>query len=182
MYGEVYEVKRKTKLQIYRYAQYVRRQLNIHASYVDIVKIVEDIFPKFIPNYKFRVVNDDDDDVDMKGVLAYVEKKDEEITMYVREDIYNKALHDNGPARFTLAHEGGHVLLHSDESVILRRYELFEKLQTPIENEKNPEWQADQFAAELLAPLHLIKGLSIYQIMDTFKVSHNCASNRKRTK
>ena len=93
MRGEVYEVQRKTKSQIYQYAQYVRRQLNIHTPYVDIVKIVEDIFPKFVPNYKFRVVNDDDDDVDMKDVLAYVEKKDEEITMYVREEIYNKALH-----------------------------------------------------------------------------------------
>lgn len=182
MNGEIYEVRRKTKSQIVKYARYARKQFNVQEPYVDIVKIVEEMFPKFIHGYNFRIVNEDDDDVDMNGVLAYTEADSGKITMYVQEKIYDDALLNKGGARFTLAHEGGHVLMHCEENVILRRYELFEDLHVPIENEKNPEWQADQFAAELLAPLNLTKGLSVYQIMDTFKVSYKCANNRKRTK
>lgn len=182
MVGEIYEVRHKTKLQISQYAQYVRNQCNVHNYYVDIVKIVEDLFPKFVPNYNFRVVNDDDKDIDMDGILAYTEAKNGEITMYVRETIYDEALRDNGRARFTLAHEGGHVLMHCNQDVILRRIDMYKELHISLENERNPEWQADQFAAELLAPLYMVKGLSVYQIMDMFKVSYECATIRKRTK
>lgn len=182
MSGEIYEVRYKTGAEIRQYTRYVRHKLNIKNYYVDIVKIVEDMFPKFIPNYNFRIVNDEDDDVDMKGILAYVEANNGKITMYVRENIYDEALQDNGRARFTLAHEAGHVLMHCDQSVILRRIDIHGQMHSPIEYERNPEWQANQFAAELLAPLNLTKGLSVKQIMDTFKVSHECATIRKRTK
>lgn len=66
MTGEIYEVRRKTKSQIRQYARYVRRQFNAQGPYIDIVKIVEELFPKFIRGYNFRIVNDDDEDVDMK--------------------------------------------------------------------------------------------------------------------
>lgn len=179
---DIYEVRPRSKIQISRYAGYVRDKFNIQDTYVDIIKIVEDLFPRFVPKYSFRIVNDDDTDIDMKGVLAYTEAQNGEITMYVREEIYDDALRDNGKARFTLAHEAGHVLMHCEEDVILQRFELFDELHTPIKDEKNPEWQADQFAAELLAPSRLIKGLSVYEIMDAFKVSYQCATNRKRAK
>ncbi len=182
MTGEIYEVQRKTKSQISQYAQYARQRFKVQGCYVDIVKIVEDLFPKFIPNYNFRIVNDEDEDIDMKGILAYTEAKNGKITVYVWEDVYEKAIRDNGCARFTLAHEAGHVLMHCEENAILRRVESFSDFHTPIKNEKNPEWQADQFAAELLAPLPLTKGLSVNQIADIFKVSRSCAMNRKRAK
>lgn len=181
MHGDMCTVQRKTRRQISQYAGYVRRQFGIQDKYIDVVKMVEDFFPRFIPNYSFRIVNDDDD-IDMEGVMAYTEAKDGKITMYVKEEIYDMALLDNGRARFTLAHEGGHVLMHCKENVILQRIEMSNALCSSMENEINPEWQADQFAAELLAPLRLIKGFSVYQIMDLFKVSYSCATNRKRSK
>ena len=182
MNGDIYEVKRKSRSQIAQYARYVRHQFNIQDPYVNIVKLVEVLFPKFIPDYNFRVVNDEDSDVDMRGLLAYTEAINGKITVYVQENIYDEALQDKGRARFTLAHEGGHVLMHCQENVILKRIEKFDQLHTSIENEKNPEWQADQFAAELLAPLSMVRGMTVYEIMDTFKVSYKCATNRKRTK
>lgn len=182
MNPDIYEVKPKSKSQIAQYANYVRHQFNMQDPYVNIVRLVEILFPKFIPDYNFRVVNDEDSDVDMRGVLAYTEAKDGKITVYVRESIYDEALQDKGRARFTLAHECGHVLMHCNENVILKRIEKFDKLSISIINERNPEWQADQFAAELLAPLSMIRGMTVYEIMDTFKVSHTCATNRKRTK
>lgn len=181
MQGDICTVQRKTRPQIFQYAGYVRNQFGIQGEYMDVAKMVEDWFPRFIPNYSFRIVNDDDV-VDMEGVMAYTEAKDGKITMYVKEEIYDKALLNNGRARFTLAHEGGHVLMHCKEDAILQRLERSDVLCSSMENEINPEWQADQFAAELLAPLRLIKGLSVYQIMDLFKVSYSCATNRKRTK
>lgn len=182
MEREFYEVAYKSKLQIRNYARYVRRMLKIEGAYVDIVRLVEVQFPQFIPNYNFRVVNSEDIDVNMGGISACTEVKDGKITMYVLESVYDEALKDRGRARFTLAHEGGHVLMHCTEDIKLNRIECPDKLRIPIENERNSEWQADQFAAELLAPLDMIQGMTKNEIMWKFKVSNTCALNRISTK
>lgn len=178
-----YEVKRKTRKQIAYYAKYVRKQCNMQGPYTDILKLVEDLFYKIVPNYNFRIVGDEDKDIDMNGVLAYTEILNGKTTIYIREEIYDEALKDNGHARFTLAHEAGHVLLmHCKEDTILRRIDLHGETRDDIESENNPEWQADQFAAQLLVSPDLIKGLSVYDIMYKFKVSYTCACICKQTK
>lgn len=179
---EFFEVPYKSKLQIRQYTKYVRHKLKIKGEYVDVVRLVEVQFPHFIPNYRFRVVNDEDIDVNMRGVSACTEVKDGKITMYVLERVYDEALEDRGRARFTLAHEGGHVLMHCTGDITLNRIECPDKLRIPIENERNPEWQADQFAAELLAPFDMIQGMTKNEIMWKFKVSNTCALNRISTK
>lgn len=55
---------------------------------------------------------------------------------------YDQAEAGVGRARFTIAHELAHCLLH-------RRLEAVERIPGPL---RDPEWQADQYAAELLVP------------------------------
>lgn len=91
--------------------------------------------------------------------------------MCIRRDVY-EALH-NGDlrARFTIAHEFGHFMLH--EGVALARggsqeHKIYE----------DSEWQANSFAAELLAPVSQCKGLTEDEIMQKFQVSRQCAGFR----
>jgi len=93
--------------------------------------------------------------------------------MSIREDVYNKA-HEGCPRSFfTLAHELGHLFLHDGDNVSFCRsdYEI------DIPPYQNAEWQANLFAAELLAPSASILKfrLSVDEIQEKFKVSRECA-------
>lgn len=91
--------------------------------------------------------------------------------MFIRQDVY-EALHDGDlRARFTIAHEFGHFILH--EGVALARgdardHKIYE----------DSEWQANCFAAELLAPVSQCKNKTEDEIMEKFQVSRQCAKLR----
>lgn len=133
---------------------------------IDLEYLVEQFLPEVLNiNYDIREV-----DV-MKDVEAAVNPDKGELI--IREDVY-LALTDpthyaHGRARFTIAHELGHLFLH--EGVVLNRqvkikdHEAFE----------DSEWQADTFASELLMPSHMCKGLSVKEIQDKFVVSYAAA-------
>lgn len=77
-------------------------------------------------------------------------------------------------ARMTVAHEIGHLLLHSGERV----YHFAQKV---ADNRFDPEWQADQFAAALLMPREaFMKMRSVPQAMKTFGVSRWAAIRRAK--
>ena len=65
-------------------------------------------------------------------------------------------------------------LLHDDNNVTLARVEKNKK----IEPFRDPEWQANTFAAELLVPLDLIDTQNIYEIAENFGVSNQVAEIR----
>lgn len=93
----------------------------------------------------------------------------------IREDIYDKALKGDGFARLTIAHEIGHLFMHDTESISLCRLESGEKLK-PYED---PEWQADVFGGELLAPSYLIGKMSVESISKKFGVTKRAAKVQK---
>lgn len=87
--------------------------------------------------------------------------------MNIREDVYD-ALHNHDVrARFTIAHEFGHLFMH--KGVALNRGDGNHKIY------EDSEWQANQFAAELLAPLQGCVGLDVQDIMQKYQVSYPCA-------
>lgn len=88
--------------------------------------------------------------------------------MIIRSDVYDRAVNGNARDRFTLCHELGHYLLHQPEAISLARGKV------PVY--RDPEWQANTFAAELMAPARLIKGSSIDQIMSECGMSRQAAS------
>lgn len=66
--------------------------------------------------------------------------------------VYEKATKNNGRARLTILHECGHVLLHRHVAVHHRGPRGSE-----LDTWENSEWQANQFAAELLMPAESFK-------------------------
>jgi hypothetical protein len=114
--------------------------------------------------------------------------------VYIRESTYNKLGEDDGRARFTLAHECAHVILHTEH--------LLQKLATAaravditqVPPYISPEWQANTFAAALLMPKQtfwseysaimrdhqdgFFTGFEVHVLANTFKVS--CIAVEKR--
>lgn len=86
----------------------------------------------------------------------------------LREDVYERAYNECPRDRFTLCHELGHYFLHQPRALSFARGKV------PVRHQ--PEHQANVFAAELLAPLTMIKGLSIDEVHERFGISKQSAS------
>lgn len=75
----------------------------------------------------------------------------------VRESVYKGAVHGIPRDRFTLCHEIGHFFLHRPEIMSFARGE--------VPKYRDPEWQANTFAGELMAPYELTKDMSIDEMV-----------------
>lgn len=89
----------------------------------------------------------------------------------LRQEVYEGAISGVPRDRFTIAHEVGHYILHQPANIALARKEKAERI-PPF---KDPEWQANTFAGELLAPPHIIKGYSTQEVMLMCGVSKSVA-------
>lgn len=97
-------------------------------------------------------------------------------TIKIRESIYNKATNNDGHARFTIAHELGHLLLHKDQIALSRPFSDTQKIYC------NSEWQADEFAGNLLAPNEYLESHrydSDAKIAQDLGVSVSCVRTRR---
>lgn len=93
--------------------------------------------------------------------------------MRIREDVYDGVVAGNPRHRFTLCHELGHFLLHQPEFMSYARGAI------PIYCE--PEWQANTFAAELMAPYTLVKNMSVDEIAEQCGMSKTAAKIQYNT-
>lgn len=139
--------------------------------YFPIVPFLENIMPLLIPGFTLEIVPKEE--MGTKHGETYPSKK----LIRIREDVYLNAVAGCGRDRLTIAHEIGHLLLHGDDSIALCRLEPDESLK-PYED---PEWQADAFGGELLAPSYLIRGLAIRAVQEKCGVSESAASVQLRT-
>ena len=92
--------------------------------------------------------------------------------MRIRRDVYDRAVQGSPRDRFTLCHELGHYLMHRPEIMLYARGE--------IPRYCDPEWQANTFAGELMAPYELIKDMSVEEIMENCGMSRQAASIQYR--
>ena len=122
------------------------------------------------PEYKFDVL-----EADIMGPHEGLTEPDQKI-MFLREDVYDGAMTGDGRDRFTFAHELGHLLLHSGN--YLARYDPAAPKPTHKKYEDS-EWQADNFAAELLMPVAAAKKCADpTELMEVCEVSYSAASVR----
>lgn len=91
----------------------------------------------------------------------------------IREDVYDMVYHDNPRHRFTVCHEIGHAILHTPDRVQFARGD--------VPTYMNSEWQANRFAAALLAPRNLAMGLTEQQMVEKFGISREAAHIRYET-
>ncbi|MNV76712.1 hypothetical protein D3C71_1700840 [compost metagenome] len=85
--------------------------------------------------------------------------------------MYDRAVAGTPRDRFTIAHEIAHYLLHSPKTVAYARAVGPQKVPAYLD----PEWQANAFAGELLAPPQLIIGLEVSEVERLCGVSRTVA-------
>lgn len=96
-------------------------------------------------------------------------------TISIKESVYNHAIAGYGRDRFTIAHEIAHALLLDDSE--LKVAKIRGKQAIPLF--RNPEWQADCLAGELLMPYHKCKNMTVTEIAETCQVSLDAAICQK---
>lgn len=85
--------------------------------------------------------------------------------IYIKKSVYEGLKNPSSRSNFTVAHEMGHYFLHYLLGVTMPRKTGVKKMYT------DPEWQANQFAAEFLMPFEGVKGLSPEEISLIYNVS-----------
>lgn len=127
--------------------------------YFPIVRFIEWCLPALGLNYEILTVEEMDNTYGLTNTRKNI--------LYIREDVYYRAIEGNPRDRFTLCHELGHFLLHTPERVSFARGD--------IPAYRNPEWQANAFAGELMAPYHLTDCMSVDEIMNECGMSRQAA-------
>lgn len=154
-------------------ALFIRNALKITTAFFPLIEVIEHVLPRLMPEFilDVREMNE------MKreygnGTLAMTTPTS--VRLELRDDVYEELHRHDGRARFTVAHELGHMFLHRSETGFARfdrsaRMPLYE----------SSEWQADRFAAELLMPLSFATACSsAVEIKTMFGVSMQSAEIR----
>ena len=136
--------------------------------YFPIVNFLENVLPSIDESFFIEVV----DDSEMVGIQAeYIPQLN---AIRVRQSVYDAAVLGHWWARSTLAHELGHYYYHDEKRV--RYASVIPGKRIPPDFD--PERQANIFAAELLAPINLIEGMSVRKIGQAFGVSYTIAKRQ----
>lgn len=162
-------VKPTSRQAIWEMVRELRTLLGVENDlYFNIVNFVEKVLPLFLPNFVFEICTEEE-----MGNL-HGETIPSECKIRLREDVYIGACQEKGRDRLTLAHELGHLLMHDEGSIAFCKLESNEKIPTY----RDPEWQADVFGGELLAPSYLIAQMTEKEIHEKCVVSNRCAQRQ----
>lgn len=131
-----------------------------------IVEFVENVLLSLDDTYGFNVAEIDDPEI--AGMYAFYNPKENEMT--IRSDVYEQALNGDGTSRFTIAHELGHYILHRKGIRMCSISDDFE-----VNEEYDPEWQANKFASAILMPEYLIGNMSKEEVASRFGTSLQAA-------
>lgn len=127
----------------------------------------EYIMERLFPGFEWEIV--DEYEMTEEGLTLSADN-----TILIRQDVYIKACNGDGRARFTIMHEVGHFFLHGPQRVALCRLSPGEKLRSY----EDPEWQADNFAAEFLMDFDLVQGMDFQEISSECGVTYGASQTR----
>lgn len=157
------KVKPRSRKYIINYAKTIRSILKISPNKkIDIVKLIEELL--FSLEIDFLIV----EDYELTNEYAVYSPKNKELK--VRESVYVGACNNDARDRMTLAHELGHILLHSDGVVLTRSVEN-------IPAYCDPEWQAFEFARNFLCPIEgILETDDPYDLVERYGISYKAAT------
>lgn len=140
-----------------------------------VMHFLETVLPSIDDNFGYEIV----EDRSLPG--TYAEYDPVENCIRIRQSVYDQACKGNPHHRFTIAHEIGHYFLHGRAVAFARCSDS-----TYIPAYKDPEWQANSFAAALLMPTYLIENMSAEQVAAACGTSLQSATitianNKKRS-
>ena len=155
---------------IRNYAWHVREAFGLtQTARVDVEAIIDFALPRALADFEYEVM--EEGRMGSNHGLAIPDRK----AMIIRADVHEGACEGRGRDRFTVIHEVGHVLLHTSDRLMLRRGT------GPIKTYCDPEWQADAFAGEFLAPRRLAPpGASAQELASNFGISLDAANTMIR--
>ena len=149
--------------------KFIRKRIGIRDNEkFPVLKVIEWI----LSNPKSKVTLEIMEIHEMEGVYALTDTIHDVIK--IRSDVYEGAYRNNPRDVFTLCHELGHYFLHGLEAIEFARVD--EKLPAF----RDPEWQADTFAAEIMAPYSMARNMSVEEIEKNYGMSHQAAVIRHR--
>ena len=152
---------------IKRIASNLRKQFNISEnSYFPIYEVICKLENKGLITIQ---IMDNNDSLFDENVPAFYNSYDNFI--YIKESVLEEYENNEYRSNFTLAHEFFHFIQHKVLSF------NFEEVDTCVAY-CDPEWQANEFAGQLLIPDKYID-LEINELIDKFHVSEYCALTRK---
>lgn len=171
MSSEYYEVRPKSIEDIRSYTTKLREMLILKPEDSINFLFYLDIMTFMFKEYNFEyIVLEDDNRIFKEKDEAHTNIKTG--TIYIKESVFANLSVPSSRSNFTIPHELGHFFLHYLNGPVLSRNTKPEKVY------ENPEWQANQFAAELLMPYEVVKNLSIEEIYLKYNVSYQAAKNR----
>lgn len=140
-------------------ANFFRKELGLtNEKYFPVIQVLE--WGLAIIDEDFQYEIQDMHEMGTRHGLTYPDQS----KIIIREDVYENAINGLGRDRLTIAHEIGHYLMHDTKNLALARTGNGQKIAAYLD----PEWQANAFAGELLAPPHIIRG------MTPFRISREC--------
>jgi hypothetical protein len=131
--------------------------------YFPIVEFMENVMPEMLPGFNFEIVADNE----LFGKEG--ETRPYENLILLPDTVYSEAVNGKGRARFSVAHEVSHYFLIDEGSITLARSNA------AIPKYRDPEWQANTLAAEILIPPYLSDGMNEEMIAQNFGVSIEAA-------
>lgn len=162
-------VKPTSRQAIWAHVRNIRRSLGVEDKlYFDIVHFVERVMPEVFPEFVFEICTK----IEMGNLHGETIPSEHKIR--IREDVYIGACEGRGRDRLTMAHEVGHFFMHDEQSIVFCKVDPNGKLP----NFRDPDWQADVFGGELLAPSYLINGMPVCDIHEICAVSTACAERQ----
>ena len=170
MHDHGYIVKPRGRASLRKVAMNVRRAFKIDTPFIDIVRLLDVVLPKFLDGFEYQIY--EDAELGHDHARTFPERK----IIQVQQSVDARARIHEGRDRLTLAHELGHLLLHHDvDTGLARRAKHSDKAY------ECSEWQANCFAGELLiSHEHVNSTDSIEDIMNRFKVSYQAANYQFR--
>lgn len=150
-------------------ANEIRKIFGLGFQKIDMIRFIEFVLPDALPDFYYEILSKEKMGSD--EARTYPDK----LFMEIREDVYLKATSGDGRAQFTLAHELGHLILHSG----IDKQLSFARNGTEHKVYEDSEWQADTFASEFLMPFNAaVKCKNAEEIHYEFGVSISAAKVR----
>jgi hypothetical protein len=167
-----YEVSPTSRAKLMALAADIRTFLRIEKPYFPILQVVELALPRVEGLEDLCLTIGEMGDMGDQHGLTFPERQE----IRLRRDVYDGAYQGRGRDRFTLAHELGHLLLHSRPGLPRTLRDA-----SQVEVFRSSEWQANTFAGSLLMPYEFLRSTpNLGAIAEACGVTIDAASTHTR--
>lgn len=138
-------------------------------SNINVINILENTLPQIYPDLDYEILPDNELEGD------YARTYPDKWKMEISSSTYDAARRGEARAKFTIAHEIGHLVLHRN----IKAGGAYARSITNHKVFEDSEWQADNFSAEFLMPyeeMHRVN--SPHEIQFKYGVSNEAAKYR----